>query len=309
MDSAAIRLDRESRYDKITAMAGHPLVREWHRDSEAQRTAGLGRTTRSALLAAGEKMIQSMVLLLSPDDLIKRDDGTAIDRAGRRVLSEATDAAACYWIPADLDRMIQGMPLPRHVLGRRKLPHPTMWICPELSHGPDEVTIDSILIRVETYRGKEGIWSWLWGDTSNGSGPPNIVIQAGFMPWGSRFPEDIPDGSFGAMILKLLAFLDSPYTDTVRHRSTRSERRAIEKAGYEEPTVHVVRLRTPIRNAVETTNESGRDIHYRHRWWVRGHFRAQWYASQKAHQVIWIAPHIKGPEDAEFKASAYAVVR
>ena len=44
---------------------------------------------------------------------------------------------------------------------------------------------------------------------------------------------------------------------------------------------------------------SGRE--YRHRWLVSGHFRNQWYRSEQTHKVIWIAPYVKGPDDAPLK--------
>lgn len=34
-----------------------------------------------------------------------------------------------------------------------------------------------------------------------------------------------------------------------------------------------------------------------HRWTVRGHWRRQWYPSENAHKVIWIAEHESGPAD------------
>lgn len=37
---------------------------------------------------------------------------------------------------------------------------------------------------------------------------------------------------------------------------------------------------------------------YSYRWFVRGHWRKQWYSSTKTHKAIWIHTHIKGPEDA-----------
>jgi hypothetical protein len=48
---------------------------------------------------------------------------------------------------------------------------------------------------------------------------------------------------------------------------------------------------------------------YTHRWLVRGHHRAQWYPSLKAHKVVWIAPYIKGPADAPLKMPVYVVKR
>lgn len=299
-------LDRGARYDKVVEATRHPLVREWFRDYEANKDSP--RRTRSALLAAGEQLVMAMTLRLYPDGGVKTADGSEIDRPRRLALADLIDGAACYWLPADLDRLISAMPLPRHRVGKQELPHSTMWICPEDGHGPDDLTIDAITMRLAEYEGRQGILIWLIGSAMEDRHPPDLIVQAGFIPWGARYPEDIKPGSFGEMVLKVLAFLNSPYTIAPRHPVSRGDRRAIEKAGYQEPTVHVIRLRSPIRTP-EPSSETGAGRNYRHRWWVRGHFRAQWHPSQQAHQVIWIAPHIKGPDGAEFKASVYAIVR
>lgn len=288
----------------------HPLVVEWYRDSQAQRDAGLGRTTRSAMLAAGEQMVVSLGLRMLPATYNTTKGYVPIEDEPKGWLAESVRSAACYWIPKDLDRMVRGMPLPRHRVGKRELPHRLMWICPEMAHGPDNLTVDSLLLRVgESADGRAGLQGWMIGEDSEAT-DPGWAIHPLFVPWGASYPSaTLTEDSFGALVLKLLAFLDSPYTDTPRQRASRTERRALEKAGYEEPTVHIVRLRTPIRSARESGESGQSDREYRHRWWVRGHFRAQWYPSHQAHQVMWIAPHVKGPDGAEFKASTYAVVR
>ena len=54
---------------------------------------------------------------------------------------------------------------------------------------------------------------------------------------------------------------------------------------------------------------SGSGRGYRHRWLVLGHFRNQWYRSEQTHKVIWIAPYVKGPDDAPLKPTVYKVSR
>lgn len=53
----------------------------------------------------------------------------------------------------------------------------------------------------------------------------------------------------------------------------------------------------------------GQRVYEKHRWMVSGHLRAQWYPSEQAHHVIWIAPHLKGPDDAPLLTHAYKVAR
>ena len=54
-----------------------------------------------------------------------------------------------------------------------------------------------------------------------------------------------------------------------------------------------------------------REVQWSHRWVVQGHWRNQWYGSEKVHRQIWIAPFIKGPDDKPivFKRRAFELVR
>jgi hypothetical protein len=59
--------------------------------------------------------------------------------------------------------------------------------------------------------------------------------------------------------------------------------------------VRILKLRRAPRDKHETTSP-GHEYH--HRWIVRGHWRNQYFPSRDGHKPIWIAPHVKGPEDA-----------
>lgn len=69
-------------------------------------------------------------------------------------------------------------------------------------------------------------------------------------------------------------------------------------------TVQVLTLRRPKNPRPE--GEPG-EAHYSHRFPVHGHWRNQWYASEKVHRQIWIDPYIKGPAEAPFVAKRQAV--
>jgi hypothetical protein len=60
------------------------------------------------------------------------------------------------------------------------------------------------------------------------------------------------------------------------------------------PRLRVVTLRRPTSTDVEAADEAM--VAWSHRWLVDGHWRAQWYPSDTQHRLIWIAPHVKGPE-------------
>lgn len=60
------------------------------------------------------------------------------------------------------------------------------------------------------------------------------------------------------------------------------------------PEVRVITLRRPAGE--KSTGESDRE--WKHRWMVRGHWRMQpWGPKRERVRPVWIAPHIKGPED------------
>ncbi|MFL5861133.1 MAG: hypothetical protein ACJ780_10170 [Solirubrobacteraceae bacterium] len=54
-----------------------------------------------------------------------------------------------------------------------------------------------------------------------------------------------------------------------------------------------------------------REVQWSHRWLVQGHWRNQWYGSEKVHRQIWIAPYVKGPDNMPliFKRRAFELVR
>lgn len=61
--------------------------------------------------------------------------------------------------------------------------------------------------------------------------------------------------------------------------------------------VQVVTLRRPKRPLAD--DHVAHSVDWKHRWVVDGHWRNQFYPSTKTHRQIWIAPYVKGPEDAD----------
>jgi hypothetical protein len=107
--------------------------------------------------------------------------------------------------------------------------------------------------------------------------------------------------------------------DAVVERHVR--KRAAKTLGRNVDQVRVVHLRRTerlskagVREVPESKPESvdangHRDWAYQ--WAVRGHWRHQYYRSLDTHQVIWIDPYVKGPEDKPLKPSktVFAVIR
>lgn len=216
----------------------------------------------------------------------------------RERLARAIMDSVPFWWPNAIDQEIRAVPLPRHIIGKHLLPLPSMYVEFEGEHNG----IDSLLLR-STTGGIELVYI--------GGNPGDMPVRAERIPHGARYPDDFPPGAFAESVLKFLAFAASPYTETIQRKPSRPERKALTRAGFQyEPEVHVVQLRARVpSNRDIPPNQQPGTAHWQHRWWVRGHFRAQWYAKEQAHKVIWIAPYVKGPDDAPIKSAVYAVVR
>jgi hypothetical protein len=111
----------------------------------------------------------------------------------------------------------------------------------------------------------------------------------------------------------MLAFLRSPYVSMIPQGIPRHIRRQIaaEHGDAREAQLHdvinVVTLRRDAAERVQAYNAATRE--YRHRWWVSGHYREQWYPSVHLHRSVWIAPYLKGDPDAPLLEKVYAVTR
>lgn len=95
-----------------------------------------------------------------------------------------------------------------------------------------------------------------------------------------------------------------------RHITSRHVRRQLQRIEHQ-PTANVVELRAREHHYTEREGES-RQRDWSVQWFVRGHWRNQWYPSLGTHQPKWIAPYVKGPEDKPVKtprAQIFAVVR
>lgn len=73
--------------------------------------------------------------------------------------------------------------------------------------------------------------------------------------------------------------------------------------------VSIIELRRPMSPPREHDGSSS-DRRYRHRWWVGGHWRQQACGPNHAdRRPKWIAPYVKGPEDAPLKTDRVHVWR
>lgn len=91
-------------------------------------------------------------------------------------------------------------------------------------------------------------------------------------------------------------------------RPNRQFRKQARAAGLPDESVQVLYLR-PVQHEKGVAGDGGSSIAYHSRWAVRGHWRNHWFSSTQEHRLLWIDPHLKGPEGAPFKETVRAVVR
>lgn len=131
---------------------------------------------------------------------------------------------------------------------------------------------------------------------------------------GFRFPDDCESSvamEHDRGHLAMLSFLNSPYIPVRSDAMPRKLQKTFQREGARSDAVgakvHFIDLRSPGQADDASPHATGVD--HRHRWLVRGHHRAQWYPSLQAHKVIWIAPHLRGPDGAPVLDKAYRVRR
>ena len=143
---------------------------------------------------------------------------------------------------------------------------------------------------------------WMWGDSLSET-LARPATRASNIALSERIVRLLP--TFCAFISQRILVAERT---EVLNRATR--RRLMAMHSPRVPVVNVVELR---RKASTPHDDSdSHDVEWSCRWLVRGHWRRQWYPRQERHQMIWITPYVKGPEDKPLKqprATVFAVVR
>jgi hypothetical protein len=136
------------------------------------------------------------------------------------------------------------------------------------------------------------------------------MFHSAFIPWGT-LPSEILDEEIELnvadedavrhAVLGLWSFIQAFFRlagqrIVLRERTQgdRKSRRRMARVQPDNDGVLVVKLRRPA-NPKHGSGES--DVDWAQRWIVGGHWRNQWYPSVEEHRQIWIAPHVKGPDD------------
>lgn len=291
-------------------------------DALAERYMNRIYATNMATLRDPEDVLGHRLLLIARTLLEGTDNATAAtpeDCAPEdrweylTLLPEIALAATPHLWTAAAWGKLWDLRLPAHVVSPRALPLPIMW---HTFTDPCRVSDDEHLFALLINDGVKCICVtefWVVGGVSDGAG--FLEINQFNIPYGKAWPGDFAgeDGVNGKVeaTLQLLAFLSSPYIPRTQERMSRAARREISRRGSQvdpEDEVTFVLLRR-VGAGRHEKSETAAEIEWKHRWLVTGHLRAQWYPSESAHHLIWIAPYMKGPEDAPLLEHVYKVAR
>lgn len=277
-------------------------------------------SVHTATQVLGERCLRVAGLLLAAaeDRLTVWESSLEPLRDAVRAAPRAMTAAPYLWTNAIESEMNLSDQPPRHVISRSVLPEPRMWWTTESAFSQEnedgtkaDFTVDATVISDEgagfnvLHLGSvsQGRQDWQMGDPAFG----------GFsITYGLTYPDDFPPGARGAVgqVLTKLAFLNSPYVPKTIRQPGRAERKAALRLGdeaLEDVTFVELRRVAPLPTGAEPEGDGA--ANWKHRWIVKGHYRAQWYPSESAHHVIYIAPYLKGPDDAPLLQHVYKVVR
>jgi hypothetical protein len=97
---------------------------------------------------------------------------------------------------------------------------------------------------------------------------------------------------FHLMAQKLALRMTTPTDRATRRRAERNKQTA-------PPTIEVVTLRR--LEADRRRDPTGHEVDWQWSWTVGGHWRKQWYPSERLHKEIYIETYIKGPPDKPLK--------
>ena len=295
-----------------------PLFQQYAQSALAHTQTGRDFRHTAPWMAQGERLY-TVAMLAFPETsgLLKLDifgGRTEQPHAWvRATIGMLLMMAATYYWSNEIDAVARELPLPRHVIGRA-MPHPIMFMSTETAHRVRNAATGESL-------GGDMNWMLLVdrGDQldilSDIQAPSEdrYAIVGGTIKYGQTYPDDFRSGGMirgTETVLRKLAFINSPYIEKASVPLPRTIRRRVEAVRKEDASHSTIVLRralpTPSGAAQQAT---GGASGFNHQWWVSGHIRAQWYPSEKAHRLIWIAPYIKGPPDKPMKQQTYAVVR
>lgn len=128
------------------------------------------------------------------------------------------------------------------------------------------------------------------------------VLHATAWEFGGRHPNQEAGSDWYSWLQILMRLSMQQISTHVDEQAPRGSRRRAKRIGLDHPSILVVKLRRSLQG-VQRHGEFG-TIDHEFRWMVSGHWRNQWYPSIGEHRQIYIADHVKGPEDKPLRLHA-----
>lgn len=210
----------------------------------------------------------------------------------------------------EIEDVADAAPLPKHIVSANAMQHSVMFWSRDSARIFDDGGENNWLLLIRKPGGID-----VFGDATYNR-EKRVEIRFSQVQFGKVYPDGYLTDEVDSVriILARLAFLNSPYVGAAAEKLPRAWRRSASRLGASalghDPSIRVVQLRRDARENLRRDGESGaHSVEWKHQWWVSGHYRAQWYPSEEAHKVIWIASHLKGPADLPVAQKVYAVVR
>jgi len=220
------------------------------------------------------------------------------------------------------ESLADNAPLPKHTISKTLLPSPMMFWSRQRGYivkEPEYFETNWMFV-MHCVNRLRILHDEVYAETdkSRGDRLKRVEYVLHDIPYGMTWPDDFPEANGFrdeiGRLLKRCSFLASPYTTHQAHGLPRHIRRQMGRAGEtpiltrEQEDVRVVALRRYSPEPHPPTGDQ-RPVEWQHHWWVSGFHRAQWYPSEKAHKVIWIAPFVKGDLTKPLLEKIYSVVR
>lgn len=238
---------------------------------------------------------------------------------------EEIDNSPVYWWSEDMHRTATAAKLPSHVISNTVLPQHRLFMLFE-EPLPIEVAIDGD----DNYQDGSVYWMFLRAEDdqlqmvlcyiTERNGESIFVVDVSGIKFGTRFPgeEARHNQDMWTIALQMLAFVNSPFVAVDGEPVHRDIRKHIGPQVTSEdarnPKINVVRLRRRTASSLPPPSQDadaplGRKRGKNGHWWVSPHNRAQWYPSEQAHHVKWIAAYIKGDTSKPLMERVYKVAR
>jgi hypothetical protein len=253
--------------------------------------------------------------ILSPD--LMHPHGPKSDILIRMSLVHQMQESQVYLLRKEIIKLLTKMPIPPHIIGPDLMPYPTMYITTEyslkiatsLEEEKSPLDCDWMLLQTTPEGVNVILPATVPGEKHSNSENWNPAINGYSIGFNKVWPDDFKNPDQCRFILGVLAFLNSPFVASEPTKLPRSVRREFKRVGQNDPDLltNVVTLRRSAHNGNNSGNAE--PLTHDNQWWVSGHIRAQWYPSVKAHKLIWIAPHLKGPEGKPVKEKTYMAIR